>query len=276
MKELFITFFMVIYLAPFAHSQSIAQKYDSENKTGDLYLYWGWNRGWFTTSDIHFRGQDYDFTLSNVEAFDRQSSFEVDKYLNPQNATIPQYNFRAGYFINPKINLTFGIDHMKYVVRQNQLVNINGHIEGTETLYNRDYANEMIQITDDFLKFEHTDGLNYVNFGVRRQDKLLSVGPVGLDALIGVEGGFLLPRTNSTLLSMERNDAFHLAGYGASGVVGLQISIFRNFFIQSEVKGGYINLPDIRTTMSSIDKADQQFLFGQLNILFGGTLHLGH
>lgn len=275
MKELFVTILMLFILTPDAQSQNITQKYDSENKVGDLYLYWGWNRGWFTTSDIHFRGQDYDFTLSNVEAFDRQSSFEVNKYLNPQNATIPQYNFRAGYFINPKINLTFGIDHMKYVVRQNQLVNINGHIEGTETIYNRDYANEMIQIAKDFLIFEHTDGLNYVNFGIRRQDKLLTLGPVGLDALIGVEGGFLFPRTNSTLLSMERHDAFHLAGYGASGVLGLQISFFRNFFIQSEVKAGYINMPDIRTTMSSIDKADQQFLFGQLNILFGGTLHLG-
>ena len=66
----------------------------------------------------------------------------------------------------------------------------------------------------------------------------------------GVGGGVLFPRTNATLLSKERNDEFHVSGYGMSVKGGINFTFFKHFFIQGELKGGYIDLPDIRTTQS--------------------------
>jgi len=87
--------------------------------------------------------------------------------------------------------------------------------------------------------------------------------------------GALLPKTNATLLNNERHDDFHLAGYGISAVVAVNITFYEVFFIQSELKGGYINMPDIRTTMSKADRASQSFFFSQLNIVFGVNIKLG-
>ena len=71
-------------------------------KKGSSYAYWGWNRSCYTNSDITFTGRNYDFTLENVIANDRQSKFDFETYFSPTKLTIPQYNFRFGYFLGLK------------------------------------------------------------------------------------------------------------------------------------------------------------------------------
>lgn len=162
---------------------------------GDFYFYWGWNRGWYSNSDISFKGDNYDFELKSVVAKDRQSTVNLNTYLNPIKATIPQYNFRIGYFIHEKYNISFGVDHMKYVVQQHQIAKISGEIAGTNGVYDHSYTNEDIKIETDFLKFE-----------------------------------------------------------------------------QTELNGGFINMPDIRTTMHKSDKASQHFFFNQFNVVLGSYI----
>ncbi len=244
------------------------------NQKGKLYVYWGWNRGWYTTSDISFQGTDYNFKLNQVVAKDRQTPFSLDSYLNPTLITIPQYNFRVGYFIGKNYDISFGVDHMKYVVQSGQTVKISGSISETGTGYDGVYDNEDITIDDGFLAFEHTDGLNYLNVEFRRFDNVFNFNKVKINLTEGFGLGALMPKTNSTLLNNERHDEFHLAGYGIGAVVGINISFFELFFIQSELKGGYIHMPDIRTTMDKADRASQSFYYSQLNIVFGVTIDL--
>lgn len=85
----------------------------------------------------------------------------------------------------------------------------------------------------------------------------------------GVGLGLMIPKTNASLLNNPRYDEFHSAGNGVNAVVGLQINLGKYFFILSELKGGFIHMPDIRTTLSPIDKASQHFFFSQANIVFG-------
>ena len=70
-------------------------------------------------------------------------------------------------------------------------------------------------------------------------------------------------------MNNERHDDFHLAGYGIDAVVGLNITIYRYFFLQTEIKGGFIHMPDIRTTSSKLDRANQSFFFSQWNFVLG-------
>ena len=267
MKASFLSIsFFFLALSCFGESPLIPKLATNNPK---MYVYCGWNRAAFSNSDIHFKGNDYDFKLNNVVAKDRQSPFDLKTYFNPVYLTIPQYNFRFGYFINEKYNVSFGIDHMKYVMVQNQTVEINGEIKNSNTAYDGNYTNNTIQLKDDFLKFEHTDGLNYINFGIRRMDKVLEKSKFGISLTEGIDAGFLLPRTNTTLLNNERYDQFHLAGYGLSGMVGLNFKFFNRFFIQPEGKLGFINMPSIRTTASKSDIASQHFFFAQFNVVFG-------
>ena len=261
-KKLLLAFLCLLFITNIQAQQKI-----TENKKGDITVLWGWNRGWFTNSDIHFSGDNYDFTLIDVVAKDRQTKFDPAIYFHPQWITIPQTNLRIEYFHQYNYSISLGVDHMKYVVKQNQNVAIMGSIEDLDTIYDR------INIEDEFLQFEHSDGLNYINFEYRRFDNLVNYKDWNLNIAEGLGTGFLLPRTNVTLLNKKRHDEFHLAGYGFNAVIALNLS-YKRCFIQSELKGGFINMPDIRTTEYKSDRANQHFFFSQLNFLVGYSFSL--
>ena len=273
MKKTLFVFTLMLLTGNFGFSQDLNEIKKASRK-GDLYIYWGWNRGWFSDSDITFKGDNYDFTLDEVQAFDRQSDFGYDPYFKLGRITIPQYNVRIGYFIHNNYSISLGTDHMKYVMKQDQTVKISGHIESSGTDFDGIYNNDNIVLTEDFLTFEHTDGLNYVNVDFRRHDEIFSWNKVKINLNEGIGIGVLFPKTNTKLLDYERYDEFHVSGYGVSGVVAINVNLFKYFFVQSEFKGGYINMPNIRSTMSSTDKASQDFFFTQLNIVFGAVISL--
>jgi hypothetical protein len=267
----------------FAQEQPVnPTKYTAHNK-GKMYIFWGGNRESYSKSDIHFKGPDYDFTLYDVQAHDRAQGWHLD-YANPARMTIPQTNLRIGYFINDHYNISIGFDHMKYVMTQDQIVRIGGAVGNSYPDYAGVYlpsGNNTIDLTDgSFLKFEHTDGLNYVNTEFCRVDdiskifKIRNTDKFQINITEGVGGGFLYPKTNSTLLGKEKHDDFHVAGFGVSAKAGLNFTFFKYFFIQTELKGGYINMNDIRTTNSTSDKASQSFFFLQKIIAFGGIFSI--
>ncbi len=217
--------------------------------------------------------------MDKVVAHDRQTPLGLDPYLAPGRVTIPQTNFRIGYFLTDHWSLSMGLDHMKYVMDQDQTVPITGYIQNSNTPYDGFYQNVPIQLKEDFLTFEHTDGLNYINVEIRRHDNLLelrryNLPNIDINLIEGFGVGVLLPKTNTLLLNNQRYDEFHLAGYGLGGFVGLNITFFNHFFIQSELKGGYINMPDIRTTEFKSDRASQHFLFLQSNLLIGANFRI--
>jgi hypothetical protein len=76
-------------------------------------------------------------------------------------------------------------------------------------------------------------------------------------------------------MNNARYDEFHLAGYGIGAVLSLNMTFFKYFFIQSEWKGGFIHMPDIRTTMHKEDRASQHFFFSQYNMVFGANFRIG-
>lgn len=283
MKKIVFVLFLVIYsFSLFGQVASDTVQlvvHPVKHKKGQLYIYWGWNREMYTKSDLHFSGDHYNFILSDVVAKDRQSPVAADPYLNPGAMTIPQTNLRIGYFFDDHWNISFGADHMKYVMQQDQIVKINGEIQQTDSTYDGSYNNDDILLSPEFLKFEHTDGLNYLNVELRRFDQLIdlkkyNMGNIDINITEGFGMGVLYPRTNVTLMGFERNDEFHVAGYGMGAVVGLNITFWKYFFLQSECKGGFINMPNIRTTHFDADRAKQHFFFLQGNLTFGFNIDL--
>ncbi|WP_445719113.1 hypothetical protein [Flavobacterium sp.] len=253
------------------------EKYTAHNK-GKFYIFWGGNRESFSKSDIRFKGADYDFTLHNVAAHDKPKGFHID-YFNPARMTIPQTNLRIGYFISDHYNISIGFDHMKYVMYNDRRVSYSGYYPNPGT-YNENPANGELTLDEDFLLFEHTDGLNYVNTEISRVDdisklfKINNTDKIQVNVTEGIGGGFLYPKTNTTLLGKDRYDEFNIAGYGVSAKVGLNITFFKYFFIQTELKGGYIEMNNIRTTQDKADSAEQNFWFLQRILTVGGIFRI--
>lgn len=241
----------------------------NDKKTKKFYAYWGWNRSWYTKSSITFKGDNYDFILKDVVAKDRQSAFTIKNYFSPKLFTVPQYNFRFGYQIKEKYDLSLGIDHMKYVAQNGQEVIIDGFIENTETFYNGIYDDEKIILAKDFLLYEHSDGLNYIFCSLRRSDDIFEKGIFKFSISEAFAIGAALPKTNATLLGLQKRDDFDLSGFGLDLSFGLRALLWDRIFIQTEIKTGYINMPSVRTSLSKNDSAAQDFLFIQSNLLFG-------
>ncbi|WP_418511364.1 hypothetical protein [Corallibacter sp.] len=265
-----------------AQDNITAPKYSQSNK-GKFFVSWGGNRDTYSKSDITFTGDNYNFTLRDVKAEDKPKGWHID-YINPTRLTIPQTNLKIGYFINDKYYVAVGVDHMKYVMTQNQFVNVDGYISLNPSdpgaYHNGLYQNQPKQATWDFLMFEHTNGLNYVfaEFG-RRDDishllKITNTDVFQINITGGAGAGVLYPKTNTTLLLKPRYDEFHVSGYGISATAGLNLTFFKHFFIQGDLKGGFINMSDIRTTNNSADRASQHFWFGQSIISFGSIFRI--
>ena len=255
----------------------IQNQYTNHNK-GKFFISWGGNRDSYSKSDITFRGKDYDFTLENVQAHDKPKGWHVD-YINPARMTIPQTNFRMGYFISDHYSVAIGVDHMKYVMSQNKAVDVNGYYPNPGS-YDELLVDNQVLLTEEFLKYEHTDGLNYVNTEFSRHDdissifKIVNTDKIQVNLTEGIGFGLLYPKTNTTLLGKERHDDFHVSGYGTSLKAGLNVTFFKYFYIQGELKGGYINMQDIRTTQSTEDSASQDFFFFQRIIAVGGIFRI--
>jgi hypothetical protein len=276
-KFIFTTILLVSITTAFSQDVATPEKYTAHNK-GKFFFYWGGNRDSYTKSDIRFKGADYDFTLQNLSAEDKPKGWHID-YINPTRMTIPQTNFKLGYFISDHYNISIGFDHMKYVMKQNVAADINGFYPNPGS-YGETLPNNQVLLTENFLTFEHTDGLNYVHTEVSRVDdfskifKIANTDKFQVNLTEGIGAGFLYPRTNAKLLGKDRHDDYNISGFGVSAKVGLNLTFFKHFFLQAELKGGYINMSDIKTTDNPADFAEQKFFFLQRIIAFGGIFKL--
>jgi len=270
--------FAVVILGLFSFMPSYSQvtfaQCNSFNKKGSVFVHWGYNRSEYTLSNISFKGDNYDFELCDVRATDRPTSFNVNTYLGPTSLTFPQYNISFGYFFKENYSISLNTDHMKYVMVQNQTVKISGIISRSNTEYDGVYDGDDIILKNDFLEYEHTDGLNYGSVELNRHQLLLSSASNNfeLGSNIGVGAGAVYPKSRVYLFN-EGADEFNLAGYGFSGVVGLQLYLYKWLVLQSRLKGGYLNMPNVVTHgRSAPNRAAQQFWFVEGFITLGVSI----
>lgn len=251
------------------HDDDLVKKH---TRKGAMFVFWGWNRAAFSNSDIHFRGQDYDFQLHNVVAHDRPSELSW-AYIDPGQLSTPQFNFRVGYFIKDNLALVVGTDHMKYVMDQNQTVKFSGNI--SDPVYAAMVQNGEVDLNDsEFLTFEHTDGLNYVNAGLEKYKSLSSKKNIDIIWGYGAGIGVMFPKSNVKLFGNKRSDRFHVAGFGTDIRTNINFIFWNHWMLRAEAKFGYINMFDIKTTLNNKpDKAMQDFVFGQINAGIGYTFN---
>ncbi|WP_396124917.1 hypothetical protein [Chryseobacterium foetidum] len=263
-----------LLLSNFVFGQVTTEKKDiNPFKKGSVMAFWGWNHAKYSRSDIHFKGDGYDFQLNDVIANDRQTEFSWGKYFNPGSITIPQVNYRITYFAKDNLGITLAMDHMKYVMDQNQTVDFKGHINDPK--YAGMVNNGTVDLRgEDFLTFEHTDGLNYINIGAQKYHNVLDRKNIDIFLSYGAGIGALLPKSNVRLMGNERSDRFHLAGFGTDIRAAVSVVAIKHIVLQAEGKLGYINMPDIKTTLNNkSDKASQDFVYAQFNFGIGYTFN---
>lgn len=216
-----------------SHLPYYGYKKENTEEKGRLYIAFGYNKNWFSSSDVKVFDEsgDYNFTLYNLKAKDRPKFNEVFRVA----ISIPQYGYRIGYWMpNSKWGVELKFDHSKYVQIPNQTLHLRGNINGT--FYDKDTL-----VDGNFLQFEHTDGANFLMLnGMYRHDvysnKFLRLAVVGKFG-----AGIVIPRSDVTLFGQRWNHCFHVAGQVIGAESGIRAELFGFFFIEPSVKGVYAN-----------------------------------
>lgn len=250
----------------------------TKSRAQDVYINWGYNRAHYNPSDIHFEGKGFDFTLLDARAIDDPEPFEAKTYLNPLRFTIPQFNFRMGYFLSENTSISGGWDHMKYVLQPNQLLRIDGVIQPDASEdYAGEYNNQLLVVTPGFMKYEHTDGFNVVRFGLEHYVSLWNSKKHPLEAKLygGVSAGFMLPWTDFTFGGTRHKNWLHLAGWNASAQLGARFEMLNYVFIQVQTQYGYAALSDILLQGDDGSRASQNVVFFERSLSLGGYIPFG-
>lgn len=215
----------------------------ASEKKHQIYFLWGYNREVYTKSNIRFQNNgdpnrndqygQYDFTLEKAKGVDKP---DFDQLGDVVNFTIPQYNFRIGwYFANkPNQGIEINYDHTKYVVYDGQTLRIKGTING------KSYNQDTLMVRNQ-MHFEHTDGANFWMVMYIRKFKLHGSqnGKHHLFMVGKVGGGPVIPRTDVTLFGNRLNNRFHLAGYCTGLSAAFRAELWKHFTIELEAKTGH-------------------------------------
>ncbi|MDQ3046301.1 MAG: hypothetical protein M3R27_02050 [Bacteroidota bacterium] len=250
LKNLFILFFGT---CSFLNAQEESHLFPKPKKEkGQFYFSWGYNKDWFSKSDIHFSDEghpdpvnkytnsSYDFVVYDVEAKDRPGFKDILR----TDLTIPQYVYRIGYFFNKEhdLGIEINFDHAKYVMRPNQTLRVKGTIHGQQ-------IDQDTLITGDFLHLEHTDGANFMMVNIMKRHTLLGSknNKHVLRGVVKLGAGVVIPKTYVRMWGEDLDNRFHVAGYCAGLETGLRYEAFRYVFLEYTAKGVFANYNRVLT-----------------------------
>jgi hypothetical protein len=197
----------------------------------EIYVSWGYNGNVFSSSDMHFSqpSLNSDFTLTGVQARD-------SKGWNSQFFThglfVPQYNIRLGVFFNDKWGAEIALDHIKWIVRQDQQVRMTGTRNGAP-------VDATVTLSTDVLRYQLNNGANPIFFNIIRRVHVAGTpGRTGHVSVMAKAGaGFAVPHTENFLFGQMNDDGFQpFHGWDLDAGAAIRVHLFRPLYFEFEEK----------------------------------------
>jgi hypothetical protein len=149
MKKFFLSTVVIaiVFLSNNSLTAQTTTTAKKKERKHEFYFSWGYNKEWYTKSNVKISQPSLgnNYTFKNISGHDHPG---WDEGLFTAPISIPQYNYRIGYFFNKKKGLAFEInfDHTKFIFADQ-----NARIVGT--LNNRQ--------VDTVVAFNNANGFNY-------------------------------------------------------------------------------------------------------------------
>ena len=274
MKTLIFISFLIFL--PFLGASQKTSK-DSQAKRA-MFVYWGYNRSFYTDSKISFFGPGYDFSLAGVQATDRPSP-EFKTYVNPSTLTVPQFNARIGFNFKKKWALSFGYDHMKYVMVHGPTYLLSGRINpliDPISNWSGDYNTEPVTTDESTFHYENTNGMNYIRAEISHIDKLVRASNAfAIYSVSGLGAGLVLNYNDFTFAGEKSMTTLSMSGVGASAHLGIRFEFFRHFFLQANNSVGFLYQHRVKTRGNDpYAYARQSLGYFQSDLVLGGIFYL--
>lgn len=249
-KKYSLLFLISVFASTLLAQDSL--KLSAPKRKGVFYFCWGYNKDWFSKSDIHFKNtstepstktggdQTYDFTIYDAVAHDRPGFADIFK----TDLTIPQYVYRLGYYLNDKrdFGLELNFDHVKYIMDDYQVAHVKGTIHG------KPIDQDTILDPDTFIHFEHSDGANFLMLNFMKRQLLLESKKNRNHLLYGIAkigAGPVIPRTDVKMFGEHINNCFHIAGWCAGIETGFRYEGFRHVYLEYTAKGAFADFRNV-------------------------------
>jgi len=242
-----------------------------KQRTGSIYGSWGYNTEWYTRSTVHIKQGELknDYQLEKVNGHDHRGWDEKSIFRQP--ITIPQYNYRLGYYFNKKQDLAIELnfDHTKYIIQDNQAIRMKGTFGGrtvdTSILFSQ--ANGSYYFLNN--------GANFFLFNIVKRIGLYKAKSRNL--LIDLTGkagiGPVIPHVQNSLFGKTNDKGFQLGGWNTGLETALRITVMKYAFIEFAQKVDYARYSNLKVYSG---RAKQSFGCYELILSAGVTLPTTH
>lgn len=245
----------------------------SSTRAGRFYFSWGYNRDWYSKSNIHIYRHDvnpansYDFMLFDAKAHDKPDMW---RWWQLDRLTIPEYDLTIGYDLNNRYGLGFEVawNHLKYVVTDWQMIHLKGQIHGTP-------IDRIAPLNPDTVHLQHTNGNNYLLFNVVKRQSILNREKIQISAILKAGVGPMISYTIDTILGDSDPGYFHYHGWVGALSGGMRISFLKHFFIQTDMQGAFANYTNTKLGHEHLGRAVHHFYSLQWTYEAGASFPIG-
>ncbi|OQP49298.1 hypothetical protein A4H97_28570 [Niastella yeongjuensis] len=206
-------------------------KYPSHK--GEFYFSWGYNKEWYTQSNLHIVQPELnsDYTFKGIRAHDHPG---WDEGLFNRALTIPQYNYRIGYFFKDDLGIEINFDHTKYII-DHQDAHRTGKKDGKP-------LDETIKWNEEngFYYFLN-NGANFLLFNIVKRWHLYeqSNQKVRIDMLGKAGVGPVVPHVDNQLDGFSNNPDFQIGGWNLGVEQAIRATFYKYVYLEFAHKIDY-------------------------------------
>ena len=214
---------------------------------GQLYLSWGYNKEWYANSNLTFTqptlGNELEFR--NVKGNDKPG-WNTGLFNKP--LTIPQYNYRFGYFLNDKYLVELNFDHTKFIIPNQEL-----HLIGK--LNNR-VVDTFFQRTNSNLAYQLNNGANFFlfNFGIQYSLGSIAQSSFQQSILFKAGIGFTYPHVQNTILGFDNKAGFQFGGFDTGLESSYKLSCYKWVYLEYAIKTVYARYRNLNIYEGKLDQ----------------------
>ncbi|NCI48506.1 hypothetical protein GWC95_01135 [Sediminibacterium roseum] len=258
----FRTTILLILIAPLlVHAQE-----KKKERKGEFYFSWGYNKEWYTRSDVKVSqpSLNNNYKLKSVRSHDHPG---WDEGLFSIPISIPQYNYRLGFFFNKKKGLAFEInfDHTKHIIQDGQSVRLSGVLNGRQTDSTIGFSE-----ANGFYYYLN-NGANFLLFNIvkRWNWQESKTGNFKIDALGKAGIGPVIPHVQNSFFGKANDPGFQLGGWNIGVEGAVRATFYKTVFLEFSNKLDYARYSNLKIYEGT---AKQAFGTYELILSLGITL----
>lgn len=255
-SKIFFSLLLISSARSFAQTADPASgdHYWKWTKGGNFYFSWGYNKEWYTKSDIHINqtftegaqaGQHTEYTLHDILAHDHIGWDEVFK----SQLTIPQYNYRLGYFFNKKqdLGIELNFDHTKYVVQTYQHVRMSGITNGVAFDSTAFLYPDTLTGPKPFY-YQLNNGANFFLVNLMKKWTLYQSpkGNINFSYIARGGVGWMVPHVQNLIFGNNNTPHFQFGGWDVGVESALRCVFYKYAYLEFSQKGTYASYSHLR------------------------------